>query len=50
MKKLYFAIVFIITLLSTVFGQERPLAAPGERPLKKIRQLSFGGGNAEAYF
>ena len=50
MKKLYFAIVFIITLLSTVFGQERPLAAPGERHLKNIRQLSFGGENAEAYF
>src|SRR5438093_881026 len=26
------------------------LAAPGERHLRNIRQLTFGGENAEAYF
>ena len=50
MKKLYFVIVVIITLLSTALAQDNPLAVPGERHLKNIRQLSFGGENAEAYF
>ena len=50
MKKLYFVIVVIITLLSTSFAQQNSLAAAGERHLKNIRQLSFGGENAEAYF
>ena len=50
MKKLYFAIVVIITLLSTTFAQQKSLAVPGERHLTNIKQLSFGGENAEAYF
>ena len=50
MKKLYFVIVVIITLLSTGFSQNVPLAVDGERHLSNIKQLSFGGENAEAYF
>ena len=50
MKKLYFVIVVIITFLSTTFAQQNSLAVAGERHLKNIRQLSFGGENAEAYF
>ena len=50
MKKLYFVIVVIITLLSTTFAQQNSLAVAGERHLSNIRQLSFGGENAEAYF
>ncbi|MEO6049840.1 MAG: hypothetical protein ABIP78_00720 [Pyrinomonadaceae bacterium] len=50
MKKLYFIILVIITLLSTNFAQVNSLAVSGERHLSNIRQLSFGGENAEAYF
>lgn len=50
MKKLYFVIVVIITLLSTVFAQDASLSVAGERHLKNIKQLTFGGENAEAYF
>ncbi len=50
MKKLYFVAVVIITLLSTTFAQQKSLMLDGEKHLKNIRQLSFGGENAEAYF
>ncbi len=50
MKKLYFVIVVIITLLSTTLAQQNSLAVAGERHLTNIKQLSFGGENAEAYF
>jgi len=50
MKKLYFVVFVIITLLSTTFAQQKPLAVEGEKHLKNIRQLTFGGENAEAYF
>ena len=50
MNKLYLVIVFIIVSLSTAAGQQNPLAVEGETHLKNIRQLTFGGENAEAYF
>ncbi len=50
MKSLYLVFVVIITCLSTISAQEKSLAVNGERHLKNIRQLSFGGENAEAYF
>src|SRR5688500_19766414 len=50
MRKLYFLILVIIASLSTAFAQDKPLGMEGERHLKNIRQLSFGGENAEAYF
>lgn len=50
MKYLYFVIVVILALLSNVFGQVQSLAVEGERHLTNIKQLTFGGENAEAYF
>ena len=50
MKKLYFVIVVIITSLSSTFAQGPSLEVAGERHLKNIKQLTFGGENAEAYF
>ncbi|MEP6786942.1 MAG: hypothetical protein ABJB40_00820 [Acidobacteriota bacterium] len=50
MKTLYLVIVVIITSLSTALAQDNKLAAPGERHLTNIQQLTFGGENAEAYF
>src|SRR5437867_6839360 len=50
MKNLYLVIVVIITFLSTASAQDNKLAAQGERHLRNIKQLTFGGENAEAYF
>ncbi len=50
MNKLYLVIVFIIVALSTAAAQSKPLAVDGEQHLKNIKQLTFGGENAEAYF
>src|SRR5580765_2071817 len=50
MKCLYVVIVVILALLSNVFCQENPLPVSGERHLKNIKQLTFDGENAEAYF
>ena len=49
MKKLFF-VISIFTLLSVANAQHRTLEVPGERNLKNIKQLTFGGENAEAYF
>jgi len=50
MKKLYSIILVIIASLSTAFAQASPHSVDGERHLKNIKQLTFGGENAEAYF
>lgn len=50
MKTLYLVIVVIITSLSTALAQDNKLAVAGERHLTNIKQLTFGGENAEAYF
>jgi len=50
MKFLYLPIVVIIALVSTVAGQNGSLGFPGESRIKNIKQLTFGGENAEAYF
>lgn len=50
MKISFLVFAVIITLLSTVFAQDDRLTVKGERHLKNIKQLSFGGENAEAYF
>lgn len=47
MKYLILFFVFIITLSVNIFGQ---LQVQGEKHLQNIRQLTFGGENAEAYF
>ncbi|HZG01770.1 MAG TPA: hypothetical protein VEY71_12250 [Chitinophagales bacterium] len=51
MRLLFFA----LTLISTnAFAQQSPpsdsLVRPGEKHFKNLRQLTFGGDNAEAYF
>ncbi|MEO6654984.1 MAG: hypothetical protein ABIO36_02790 [Pyrinomonadaceae bacterium] len=50
MKKLYLVILVIITLLSTNFAQVTSSDVAGESHLRNIKQLTFGGENAEAYF
>lgn len=50
MKKLYVVIILIITILSTAPAQDSRLVVNGEKHIKNIRQLTFGGENAEAYF
>src|SRR4051812_20715327 len=52
MKILSFIIINFVVLVFTVnlVAQGRSLAAPGEKHLKNIKQLTFGGENAEAYF
>jgi TolB protein len=43
-------IFIIFSLLSTVFGQDGRLRLSSEKHFGDIRQLTFGGENAEAYF
>jgi TolB protein len=50
MKLLFLPFLIIIATLSTVLAQGPDLAVEGETNLKNIRQLTFGGENAEAYF
>src|SRR5438874_4356593 len=50
MKNLYFVFIAVIALLSNGFAQVADLSVAGERHLKNIKQLTFGGENAEAYF
>jgi TolB protein len=49
MKKLYSAL-FILILSVPALAQSGPLAVSGEKHLRNIKQLTFGGENAEAYF
>jgi TolB protein len=43
-------IIFSCLLSLSVFAQSSLLAVAGEKHLQNIRQLTFGGENAEAYF
>ncbi len=43
-------LIFIIFLSACVFAQDANLQVKGEDHLKNIKQLTFGGENAEAYF
>ncbi|MBK9215141.1 MAG: PD40 domain-containing protein [Chloracidobacterium sp.] len=49
MTKLY-SFLFILTIALPNSAQTSPLEVKGERHLNNIRQLTFGGENAEAYF
>ena len=49
MKYLTF-LILIFCFSSTLFAQNGNLAIEGEKHLKNIKQLTFGGENAEAYF
>ena len=48
MRYLYF--ILIITLCVNTFGQNNSPRVEGEKHLQNIKQLTFGGENAEAYF
>lgn len=50
MKKLYLLFVVMVCVVSSGFAQGGSLWVNGESHLKNIRQLTFGGENAEAYF
>jgi len=50
MKKLYCSTFALLLLVSSAFPQGANLSVAGERRLKNIKQLTFGGENAEAYF
>ena len=49
MKLLNVSLVIVIAVLDSAIAQS-PLAVPGEKHLVNIKQLTFGGENAEAYF
>ncbi|HEX8289626.1 MAG TPA: hypothetical protein VF556_16705 [Pyrinomonadaceae bacterium] len=48
MKRLSFIFIFVLSV--NVFSQNASLSAEGEKHLKNVKQLTFGGENAEAYF
>ena len=50
MIKSLIALIFIITQVLFVSAQENALTISGEKHFKNIKQLTFGGENAEAYF
>lgn len=50
MKNLSFVLLTIITLSASILAQQNVLAVEGEKRLANIKQLTFGGENAEAYF
>ena len=43
-------VVAILLCISPATTQDNQLALPGEKHLRNIKQLTFGGENAEAYF
>lgn len=46
----YLSILLIFAFAVSVTAQTEKLAFPGEKHFKNIKQLTFGGENAEAYF
>lgn len=50
MKKLNLVVFVIIAFVSTSLAQQKNLLLEGEKRLKNIKQLTFAGENAEAYF
>lgn len=50
MRKLPLSLLILSLFAGAAFAQNAPLAVEGEKRLKNIRQLTFGGENAEAYF
>ena len=46
----YLSFIFIFVICGVVSAQTNSLQVDGEKRLKNIRQLTFGGENAEAYF
>src|SRR5690349_7687333 len=50
MTRLPLTCAAIILLFGSIAAQQNSLAVDGEKHLKNIKQLTFGGENAEAYF
>lgn len=50
MRLFLIALTVVITFASVAPAQQKSLAFEGEKHLKNIKQLTFGGENAEAYF
>jgi len=50
MPKAIFVFILAFASVFGAFAQAKPPEVPGERRLRNIRQLTFGGENAEAYF
>jgi len=50
MKFVYLVLVLALLCDSSALGQNGGLSVAGERRLTNIKQLTFGGENAEAYF
>ena len=46
----FLSLLFIFTLSAIISAQTTSLQVEGEKHLKNIKQISFGGENAEAYF
>jgi TolB protein len=46
----YFVLFFVFIITLSVNSHAQQIQAPGEKRLQNIRQLTFGGENAEAYF
>lgn len=50
MKKLLAAFLFVTPLFAQAQASKDPVIYPNEKHFKNLRQLTFGGDNAEAYF
>src|SRR4030095_8999005 len=50
MKFVYLVLLLALLCASTALGQNGKLSVAGEKRLTNIKQLTFGGENAEAYF
>ncbi len=50
MSRLVFCLFFVFCFSEFCFSQDQPVAYPQEKHLANIRQLTFGGDNAEAYW
>lgn len=50
MTKIFFFAFLIITQFAVISAQNNSLVVEGEKRLRNIKQLTFGGENAEAYF
>ncbi|HZH35173.1 MAG TPA: hypothetical protein VEX64_10050, partial [Pyrinomonadaceae bacterium] len=47
---LLFTIFIVLSFTASLFGQSSMLSLPQEKHLRNVKQLTFGGENAEAYF
>ena len=45
-----YTVIFLLLLAAGAFAQNGNLQVAGEKRLRNIKQLTFGGENAEAYF